>query len=187
MRPALPTAVLLVLTACSSAPEPKSRGPARPVPAPRPALTPDQPPSFTVEDGKLLVPGEVSFAAGQAAPTADSDAALRHVVAFLAAREAITLLRVEAHSDGTGDAEAEQKLTEARALAVVVRLIELGADEERLLPVGFGATKPIADPSTPAGRAQNRRIEFRPAAMRGKPIGNMPVDGGGRVAKLPKR
>ncbi len=144
-------------------------------------------PTFTVEEGRLLVPGEVTFAAGQAAPTAESDAALQHVVAFLAAREAITLLRVEAHGDGSAGGDDEQRLTEARALAVVVRLIELGADEDRLLPVGFGATKPVADANTPAGRAQNRRIEFRPAAMRGKPIGNMPVDGGGRVARLPGR
>lgn len=181
------TAVLLACAACSSGPEPAPRGPARPVPAPRPAPPPNQTPNFTVEEGRLLVPGEVTFDPGQAGPTAESDAALRHVVAFLAARETVTLLRVEAHGDGAGASDDEQKLTEARALAVVVRLLELGADEERLLPVGFGATKPVADPSTPAGRAKNRRIEFRLAALRGKPIGNMPLDGGGKVARLPKR
>ncbi len=72
----------------------------------------------------LVVPGAVSFVTGQAVPGPECDAALRHVVAFLADKPSITLLRVEVHTDEAGD--AEQALTEARALAVVVRLQELG-------------------------------------------------------------
>ncbi|MBP6608828.1 MAG: carboxypeptidase regulatory-like domain-containing protein, partial [Deltaproteobacteria bacterium] len=34
----------------------------------------------------------------------------------------------------------------------------------------------------PDGRAQNRRVAFVNAALRGRPIGGMPIDGGGKVA-----
>jgi OOP family OmpA-OmpF porin len=164
-------AVLVLLASCAGSP-PSSPSPDSPPPPP--------PAEFRIEDGALVLPGPVTFVAGQAVPGSDSDAALRHVVAFLAEKPSITLLRVEVHGDESGD--GAQALTEARALGVVVRLQELGAAGERLLPVGFGATKPVADNQTPASRAQNRRVEFRPAALRGKPIGGLPVDGGGRIA-----
>lgn len=136
---------------------------------------------FRVEQGALVLPLPVTFATGQVQPSPASEPALRHVVAFLAAKPAITLLRVEVHADA-GDPDAQAQ-TEARALAVVARLRELSVDGERLLPVGFGGNKPVADGSTPDGRSRNRRVEFRPAALRGRPIGGLPVDGGGRVAK----
>ena len=166
--------LLLELAACAGKPAPRT--PPLPVPPPHPPA-----PAFQVENGAVVLPLPVEFSAGRAVPTEASDEALRHVVAFLAAKPAITLLRVEAHTNGA-DAAAEQTLSEGRAMAVCLRLVEMGADEARLLPVGFGNTKPRADGSTPAGRAQNVRIEFRPAAMNGKPIGGMPVDGGGKVA-----
>jgi OOP family OmpA-OmpF porin len=137
--------------------------------------------AFQVEAGALVLPGPLLFTEGEAVPTAESDTALQHVVAFLTAKPDVTLLRIEVHTDGA--TAEDQAVSEARALAIAVRLQELGADEARLLPVGFGGTKPVSAPDTPAGRAQNRRIEFRPAELRGKPIGGMPVDGGGRVVR----
>lgn len=163
--------LLVLLAACAGSPPP----------APAPEVPPPPPIEFRVENGALALPGPVAFSTGQSVPGPDSDAALRHVVAFLASKPSITLLRVEVHGDETGD--DAQALTEARALGVVVRLQELGADGARLLPVGFGGTKPVADGRTPEGRAQNRRVEFHPAEMRGRAIGGLPVDGGGRVAK----
>lgn len=50
------------------------------------------------------------------------------------------------------------------------------------LAVGFGNTKPVADNSTVDGKAQNQRISFVIAALRGRPIGGMPLDGGGKIA-----
>ena len=55
-------------------------------------------------------------------------------------------------------------------------------DCNRLIAVGFGSTKPVADNSTPVGKAENRRIEFVMAGLRGKAISGMPLDGGGKVA-----
>jgi len=69
-----------------------------------------------------------------------------------------------------------------RALSAGRWLVSRGVDCKRLIAVGFGETKPIADNATPEGRAQNRRVAFVNAALRGRPIGDMPLDGGGQAA-----
>jgi OmpA-OmpF porin, OOP family len=169
---------LCLWSGCAKAPPPQKPETA---PARRSVLAVDHA-EFTIENGRLVVPWEVEFEPGQATPNANSEKTLQHVAAFLAARPAITLLRIEGHGPGQGDAAAAQTLSEARALAVVVRLIELGVAEERLLPVGFGNHKPVVASGSSEPGLRNERIEFRPAAMRGRAIGGLPVDGGGKVA-----
>ena len=70
-------------------------------------------------------------------------------------------LEIEGHTDDTGNAAANQKLSEARAAAVKTFLVstyQIAA--ERLSAKGFGASKPIASNDTPEGRQQNRRVEL---------------------------
>jgi OOP family OmpA-OmpF porin len=169
-----PTLLVLCLVACAGAPR---------TPVPVGSVPSTDIVDYRVVDGRVEVPESVTFAAGAAAPTAASDVALQHVVGFLGAKPSITTLRIEVHGDGAGDPAAEQTLSEQRAAAVFARLCELGADPQRLLAVAFGDSKPVVAADTPAGQAQNRRVEFRPAALRGKPIGGMPLDGGGRVVE----
>jgi hypothetical protein len=57
-----------------------------------------------------------------------------------------------------------------------------GVDWNRLIAVGFGNTKPLADNSTPEGKAENMRVCFVNVSLRGKAIGGMPIDGGGKIA-----
>lgn len=66
-------------------------------------------------------------------------------------------------------------------MAVARALIGKGVDCHRLVVVGFGDTKPVAAPPAPG----NTRIEFVNAALRGRLIGGMPEDGGGRIAGDP--
>ncbi len=70
---------------------------------------------------------------------------------------------IEGHTDNQGGAAHNQPLSEARAAAVVVWLKVHGIEESRLLPQGFGDTRPVADNSTGNGRALNRRVEIAPA------------------------
>ena len=70
-----------------------------------------------------------------------------------------TVVQVEGHTDSTGAAAYNQTLSENRAGAVRSYLSRQGVDASRLAAVGYGATRPIADNSTAAGRAQNRRVE----------------------------
>jgi hypothetical protein len=78
------------------------------------------------------------------------------------------------HSDAQGDTGANQAMTEARALSTARALVARGVDCKRLLPVGFGETKPVSDNRTADGRAANRRTTLVPAALNGKLIGGMP-------------
>jgi outer membrane protein OmpA-like peptidoglycan-associated protein len=69
-------------------------------------------------------------------------------------------LRIEGHTDATGSAEYNQKLSERRAASVLEFLGEQGIDWQRMISVGYGLTRPVADNSTREGRAQNRRVEI---------------------------
>ncbi len=70
-------------------------------------------------------------------------------------------IEVEAHTDSDGSAGYNQWLSERRARSVIDYLVQQGLSPERLIPVGYGETKPIADNSTEDGKARNRRVEFR--------------------------
>jgi OmpA-OmpF porin, OOP family len=68
---------------------------------------------------------------------------------------------VEGYTDATQQAEANQKLSEQRAATVRDYLLSKGVGDNRMKVVGYGESKPIADNSTPEGRALNRRVVLR--------------------------
>jgi OOP family OmpA-OmpF porin len=137
---------------------------------------------FDVQGNRLIVPHPLSFSVGKATLSAESDAAIDYVKRYLTAKSYISLLRIEVHSDNSGNEAMNQKLSEERALAVGKAIIAKGIDCKRLLAVGFGSMKPVAPNDTPENKAKNRRVSFENAALRDRPIGGMPVDGGGKVA-----
>jgi len=69
-------------------------------------------------------------------------------------------MTISGHTDNTGSATVNQKLSENRAGSVKKYLVSKGIAAERITAVGYGATKPVADNKTPAGRTKNRRVEF---------------------------
>ena len=70
-------------------------------------------------------------------------------------------IQVEAHTDSKGSSTYNLWLSNRRAQSVITYLGSQGINTSRLIPVGFGETKPIADNATDDGRAQNRRVEFQ--------------------------
>jgi outer membrane protein OmpA-like peptidoglycan-associated protein len=68
---------------------------------------------------------------------------------------------IEGHTDSTGSAKINQKLSEDRANAVLNALVERGVSPDNLEAKGFGASQPVASNKTAAGKAQNRRTEIR--------------------------
>jgi len=68
-------------------------------------------------------------------------------------------VRVIGHTDNTGSAEHNQGLSERRATAVAGTLTGNGVEAWRVETAGVGFSQPIASNDTPAGRAQNRRVE----------------------------
>lgn len=67
---------------------------------------------------------------------------------------------VEGHTDSTGSAGLNQKLSEGRAAAVVEYLTANGVDASRLKSAGYGEDRPISTNNTAAGRRANRRVEI---------------------------
>ena len=67
---------------------------------------------------------------------------------------------IDGHTDNTGETQHNLQLSQQRADAVKVQLISMGIDPLRLTSKGFGDSKPIADNSSPEGKANNRRVEF---------------------------
>jgi len=69
-------------------------------------------------------------------------------------------ISIEGHTDNIGDAAINKKLSNDRAKAVVDALIAKGVDKTRMLFVGWGQEKPVADNRSDEGRAKNRRVEI---------------------------
>ena len=70
-------------------------------------------------------------------------------------------LSINGHTDNKGDKGKNMILSQKRAEAVKKYLENKGIDPQRLTAQGFGETMPVADNSTAAGRAKNRRVEFK--------------------------
>jgi cytochrome c553 len=73
------------------------------------------------------------------------------------------VLNVVGHTDSTGKAKHNEKLSLARAESVKAYLITQGIAAERIVAKGEAAASPIADNKTISGRAKNRRVEIRTA------------------------
>jgi len=69
-------------------------------------------------------------------------------------------ISIEGHTDNTGTAAVNEKLSEARAKACYDYLASKGVPTSRMSYKGFGQTRPIADNGTYSGRTLNRRVEF---------------------------
>ena len=75
-------------------------------------------------------------------------------------------VQVDGHTDNVGKPEANQRLSQERAEAVVRYLVEKkGAEGKRLSAKGWGDSKPIASNDSEKGRAKNRRVDFTITAM----------------------
>ncbi|HEY0083583.1 MAG TPA: OmpA family protein [Pyrinomonadaceae bacterium] len=145
----------------------------------------EKPRPYTIESNELKLAAPVLFADGGDKLLPESERPLAVVKDFLNEKTYITVLRIEGHTDTGGDAATNQQLSERRAFAVARRLVEKGVDCGRLLPVGFGGTKTVAPDDTPENRRKNRRLAFVFASLRGRLIGGMPADGGGKIAGDP--
>jgi outer membrane protein OmpA-like peptidoglycan-associated protein len=77
------------------------------------------------------------------------------------------LIDVEGHSDSIGSAKINKQLSARRGSTIFDYLVSKGINPDRILTIGYGSEKPIADNSTEEGRAQNRRVELKLKAKEG--------------------
>ena len=114
----------------------------------------------TDEDRKVV--GEaiknLEFDLGKATIKAKSYETLNRVAALLVQKN--FSLKLAGHTDNTGSAALNLRLSKDRAEAVKAYLVSQGANASRIEATGYGEDQPIVSNKTAAGRQQNRRVEF---------------------------
>jgi len=106
-----------------------------------------------------MTTGRIEFAGGESEISADGNGLLDRVAAIVT-RCPLATVEVRAHTDSDGSESGNMRLSQARADAIVEYLVDAGIARERLTATGRGESDPVADNSTDAGKAANRRIEF---------------------------
>jgi outer membrane protein OmpA-like peptidoglycan-associated protein/tetratricopeptide (TPR) repeat protein len=110
--------------------------------------------------GSKVVLKNIFFATGKSTLKKESKGELDNLLKLM--NEAPTLkLEISGHTDNTGSDAVNQRLSEARAKAVVDYLVQHGISADRLTYKGYGSSQPVADNSTKEGRQKNRRTEFK--------------------------
>jgi len=71
-----------------------------------------------------------------------------------------TEVLIEGHTDADGSQDHNLELSERRANAVKVQLVQGEVSSARMTTVGYGEVQPVADNSSTVGKAQNRRVEI---------------------------
>ncbi|MBI4541690.1 MAG: OmpA family protein, partial [Gemmatimonadetes bacterium] len=102
----------------------------------------------------------VLFRAGSAILLPSSRATLDQVATAMQASPDARW-EVGGHTDATGLAAQNQRLSQARAQAVADYFASRGVASGSVSAVGYGSTRPVASNATPSGRAQNRRVELK--------------------------
>ncbi len=106
-----------------------------------------------------LLREEVLYATGKNEPTDEFKALLNQLPDILTRHPAVQV-EISGHTDDRGSEGGNQKLSEERANAAIVYLVEIGVPPERLTSRGVGESEPIDTNTTRDGRARNRRVEL---------------------------
>jgi outer membrane protein OmpA-like peptidoglycan-associated protein len=108
----------------------------------------------------LNMPGNVTFDTDHEEIRPEFYEVLNSVVLVLKEYDR-TRVEISGHTDSTGEAAYNQRLSERRAGSVGSYLTSQGVARPRVATQGRGETQPVASNSTPEGRRQNRRVEMR--------------------------
>ena len=111
-----------------------------------------------ITDGKIIANG-IKFDTGNATLRPESMGIINEIVKLMKQHPEIKF-SIEGHTDSDGETAFNQNLSELRANTVMNELIAQGIDVNRMVSKGLGESSPIADNSTPEGKANNRRVEF---------------------------
>ena len=117
-------------------------------------------PDFQSVLNEMLKGRTIAFESGRDVLTPQGSAFLDTLVPVLQS-EPDARIAINGHTDSIGDAGSNQRLSLARAQAVLSYLAAHGVAEARLQAQGFGSTQPVATNDTREGQALNRRIEFK--------------------------
>ena len=144
--------------ACSLVTVQQDPFPALEIRADRPA---PPPPRVVLTDSNIQIMDKVQFETGSDKLLPVSYPLLDQVADVMVGNPQIELVEIQGHTDSTGSAAINRKLSAARAESVKRYLVDKKIAKARLTTKGFGPDVPVADNATPEGKDANRRVEFK--------------------------
>jgi outer membrane protein OmpA-like peptidoglycan-associated protein len=116
-------------------------------------------PNVVVTGKEIKLKKQVHFQHDSAEILTDSEGILEELADLMSKRPDIKGVEVQGHTDNTGTAPYNLRLSQSRAQAVVDAIAKLGIDPSRMTAKGYGQEKPLGPNTTDAGRAKNRRVQ----------------------------
>ncbi|MEJ5053339.1 OmpA family protein [Sphingobacterium sp. MYb382] len=109
------------------------------------------------EKGKSIL--YINFDTDKSSISADGKGIVNEIAAALKKNTTLKIA-IEGHTDNTGEAAHNKKLSDDRAKAVLSVLTSDGIDKTRLSATGFGAERPLVANDSESNKAKNRRVEL---------------------------
>lgn len=111
-------------------------------------------------EGQTVRLDNLNFDQGKAIINPKSFAGLDEIVAMMKENTNM-VIQLEGHTDSSGDAGANKKISEDRVEVVKKYLISKGIPKERVKTKAFGGTQPLSGDRSSKGQSLNRRVEMR--------------------------
>ncbi len=116
-------------------------------------------PNVVVSGKEIKLKKQVHFQHDSAEILPDSQGIVEELADLMSKRPDIKNVEVQGHTDDTGAAAYNLRLSQSRAQAVVDAIASHGVDASRMTAKGYGQEKPLVPNSTEANRAKNRRVQ----------------------------
>ncbi len=110
------------------------------------------------QNGRVTIYG-INFDTGKATIRPDSEIPLSEIVKLFQANSSWEMA-VAGHTDNVGAKEMNLTLSRQRGESVIAWLTAHGVAKDRMVPAGFGDTRPLAGNDTDEGRQKNRRVDL---------------------------
>ncbi len=116
--------------------------------------------NIIVEIPKSYTLNNVFFDTGKSTLRPESSKELNELAEYMSLKKSL-VIEIAGHTDNVGEKEANQKLSEERAKAVLNYLVKKSIAANRIVAKGYGDTQPVASNETDKGKQKNRRTEVR--------------------------
>ncbi|WP_109832743.1 OmpA family protein [Reichenbachiella versicolor] len=113
-----------------------------------------------IQEGAEVVLNNIFFDFDEANLKTSSYAELERILGLLTTQQ-IENIKISGHTDSVGDDDYNRRLSDRRANAVRQYFIDQGIDQNRLVAIGYGETRPKYPNSSKTNRSINRRVEFK--------------------------